>query len=271
MSDTPHSPGWWQAGDGRWYPPPPGLGDETPARPPMPAPDHPPSAVDPQASGPSAPLAPEPPSPRRRVGPVLISALSVLLVIALILGVSFAVSDHSSKTASANDRDYQLVINQLVDSEFTNLVFIETFWESYGQFTDEYNTASPAEQPAIAERWLDDIESQVAQFEDDLALIESDFALQSYKEGSIPDSIRDEAIAHYRTWSQWASEIVSIAREWLVLESSPLSLYGYVTEVAPNLDGRIESTFLQLCETLTETQPTNGSYEVTILEICETS
>ena len=271
MSDVPHSPGWWQAGDGRWYPPPPGLTDETPARPPMPAPDHPPYAIDPNASRPSAPLAPEPPAPRRRVGSVLVSTLAVLLVIALILGVSFAVSSDSSKTASASDRNYQLVMDQLVDSEFTNLVFIETFWDRYGQFTDEYNTASEAEQPAVVERWLEDIESQVAQFQDDLALIENNFASQTYKDGSIPDSIRNEAIAHYQTWDRWASEIVSIAREWITLETSSLSLYGYTTEVAPNLDGRIESTFTQLCTTLKETQPTDGSYKATIFDMCESS
>lgn len=237
----------------------------------MPAPDHPPYAIDPNASRPSAPLAPEPPAPRRRVGSVLVSTLAVLLVIALILGVSFAVSSDSSKTASASDRNYQLVMDQLVDSEFTNLVFIETFWDRYGQFTDEYNTASEAEQPAVIERWLEDIESQVAQFQDDLALIENNFASQTYKDGSIPDSIRNEAIAHYQTWDRWASEIVSIAREWITLETSSLSLYGYTTEVAPNLDGRIESTFTQLCTTLKETQPTDGSYKATIFDMCESS
>ena len=237
----------------------------------MPAPDHPPYAIDPNASRPSAPLAPEPPAPRRRVGSVLVSTLAVLLVIALILGVSFAVSSDSSNSASASDRNYQLVMDQLVDSEFTNLVFIETFWDRYGQFTDEYNTASEAEQPAVVERWLEDIESQVAQFQDDLALIENNFASQTYKDGSIPDSIRNEAIAHYQTWDQWASEIVSIAREWIALETSSLSLYGYTTEVAPNLDGRIESTFTQLCTTLKETQPTDGSYKATIFDMCESS
>jgi len=271
MSDVPHSPGWWQAGDGRWYPPPPGLGDETPARPPMPAPDHPPYAVAPNAMGSNAPLAPQPPARRPRVWPWLTGALGVLVVLAVVVGVAVAVSDHSSNVASAKDPDYQFVMDQLIDSEFTNLIFIETFWDRYGQFTDEYNSASDAEQAAVAERWLEDIESQVAQFQQDLDDIDADFATQSFKEGSIPDAIRDEAIAHYRTWARWAAEIVAIAEEWLVVETSPLSLYGYITEVAPNLDGRIEATFTQLCSTLDTTQPRDGSYTTTILEMCETS
>lgn len=203
--------------------------------------------------------------------PWLTGALSILLVIAMIIGVTVAVSDHSSKTASSRDPDYQIVMNQLVDSELTNLIFIETFWDRYGQFTDEYNTATDAEKPGIADQWLADIESQVAQFEDDLTQIENDYSLQPFENGSVPDSIRDHAIAHYRTWARWANEIVSIAREWLVVETSPLSLYGYVTEVAPNLDGRIESTFTELCATLDSTQPTDGSYSQTILDICTPS
>lgn len=271
MSDVPHSPGWWQAGDGRWYPPPPGLTDEMPARPPTPPPDHPPYAVDPRASVAAPPLAPVPTPQRRRAWPWFVSALAVLVVVALVVGVSVTVSDRSAKTASASDRNYQLVMNQLLESELTNLIFIETFWDSYGQFTDEYNSASEAEQPAIAERWLEEIEAQVRQFEVDLALIEDDFTAQSFEDSSIPDSIRNEAIAHYRTWERWAAEILSLAREWLTVETSPLSFYGYVTEVAPNLDSQIESTFLELCSTLDATQPNDGSYTATIIDICETS
>ena len=270
MSDVPHSPGWWQAGDGRWYPPPPGLSDETAARPPTPPPDHPPSPFDPTANRPLAPLAPEP--VRRRSGRrPLVGVIAVLLLVALIVGLTIAMSDRTSKTASADDPDYQQVIGQLLDSELTNLIFLETFWDSYGVFTDEWKTATDAERPAIAERWLEDLSSQVAQFADDLALIEDDYAVQKYKDGSVPDSVRDLAVSHYKSWAAWAAAVEGLAREWLKDPSSKLSLYGFITEVQPELDTRIESTFTQLCDTLSTTQPTDCSYVQTITDVCETS
>lgn len=269
MSDVPLSPGWWQAGDGRWYPPPPGLSDETAARPPTPPPDHPPSPFDPVAQRPSAPLAPEPTRARPRRRP-LVSVIAVLLLVALVVGLSVAMSDRTAKTASANDPAYQLVIGQVLDSELTNLIFIETFWDSYGMFTDEWRAATDAERPALAERWLDDLSAQTAQFANDLALIEDDLASQRYKDGSIPDSIRDLASSHYQTWANWAAEVEGLAREWLQDRSSRLSLYGFITEVQPELDVRIESTFTELCDTLSTTQPTDGSYLQTIVDICDT-
>ena len=270
MSDVPHSPGWWQAGDGRWYPPPPGLSDETAARPPTPPPDRPPSPFDPGAKRPLLPLPPEPDRQRARRGP-LVGVIAVLLVIALIVGLTIAISDRESKNASANDPAYQLVIEQVLDSELTNLIFLETFWDSYGVFTDEWRTATEAERPAIAERWLEDLSAQAAQFTDDLAYIEDDYTAQKYKDGSVPDSVRDLAVAHYQSWADWAAAVEGLARDWLRDPSSKLSLYGYITEVQPDLDTRIESTFTKLCETLTTTQPTDGSYLQTIADVCETS
>lgn len=272
MSDVPHSTGWWQAGDGRWYPPPPGLTDEMPARPPTPPPDHPPYAFDPMAQQPSAPLLPTPKPTRSRRTSLIIAGLAAVVVgtIILILGITFAVSDHASKTASSNDPKYQMVVEDLLESELTNLVFIETFWDGYGSFTDEWQGSTEAERPAVAARWFSDIESQVAQFQDDLQQIEDDYAARSYADGSIPDSIRDLAIDHYGTWQAWAAQIVSIANEWYSNESSSLSLYGYVTEMYPRLDSNIETSFMTLCETLNDTQPTDGSYMQTIFDICQT-
>ena len=273
MSDVPHSPGWWQAGDGRWYPPPPGLTDEMPARPPTPAPDHPPYAFDPTAQGPSTPLPPTPRPTRSRRSSLVIAGLAAMVVgvIILILGISIAVSDHASKTASSSDPNYQMAVEDLLDSELTNLVFIETFWDSYQSFHEEWLAATDAERPAIAERWFSDIDSQVAQFGVDLQQIEDDYANRSYEDGSVPDSIRDLAMNHYKTWQAWASQIVSIAHQWYGDRTSTLSLYGYVTEVQPGLDTNIETTFKALCATLSDTQPTDGSYTQTISDICQNS
>lgn len=271
MSDVPHSPGWWQAGDGRWYPPPPGLTDETPSRPPTPAPDHPPYPFDPNAQSPSAPLAPIPRPSRSRRRPLLISALALLLVGALLVVIGSAIVSDTSTTASSNDPKYQMAVEDLLDSELTNLVFIETFWDSYSQYREAWTAATDDERKALTEQWLSDIDTEVAQFQRDLQQIEDDYSTRTYADGSIPDSVRDLAMNHYKAWQRWAAAIVPIANDWLHDRTSTLSLYGYVTEVRPELDISIETTFKALCGTLRDTQPTDGSYMLTIDDICANS
>jgi len=195
----------------------------------------------------------------------------VLVAVALVAGLVLTVSEDSSTTASGTDPDYQLVIDDLLDSELTNLVFLETFWDGYRDFRQEWEAAAPAEQNAVAQRWFTDIESQVGQFRTDLEEILTDYNLRDFTNGSIPDEIRDLAIAHYRTWRNWAAQIISIATDWYNDRTSSLSLFGYVTEVEPELDSNIEETFLALCATLEDSQPTDGSYLQTITDICETS
>lgn len=271
MSDVPLRPGWWQAGDGRWYPPPPGLSDESHSRPPTPAPDHPPYAPRGEAARSSTPLPPTPERRPNRVRSSILAVVAVLVVAALVTSVVLVASDQSSTTASATDPDYQLVIDDLIDSELTNLIFLETFWDGYGAFRDEWEAASPAERPTVAQRWFSDIESQVAQFRADLEQIETDYTARDFANGSIPDEIRDLAIDHYRTWRNWAARIISIANDWYNDRTSTLSLYGYATEVQPELDARIESTFTALCATLEDTQPADGSFVSTITDICANS
>jgi hypothetical protein len=271
MSDVPLSPGWWQAGDGRWYPPPPGLTDEIPARPPTPAPDHPPYPFDPSAQRSFAPLAPIPRSRPSRRRPLLLAGLVLLLIGALLFGIGVSIVPDSSTTAKSNDPKYQMAVEDLVASEVTNLVFIETFWDSYTRYREEWTASTEAERPAITERWLSDIDAEVAQFQLDLQQIEDDYAARTYADGSIPDSVRDLAMNHYKAWQRWAAAIVPVANEWLQDRTSTLSLYGYVTEVRPELDTSIETTFKALCETLRDTQPTDGSYILTINDICANS
>ena len=50
MSDVSHGPGWWQASDGRWYPPQPAA----PAPPPPPPPGPPPQWGGPPAGSPKS-------------------------------------------------------------------------------------------------------------------------------------------------------------------------------------------------------------------------
>lgn len=268
MSDVPFSPGWWQAGDGRWYPPPPGLTDEMPARAPTPAPDHPPYAFDPNAQRPSAPLAPTTPRQRSRRRSLINAGVAAIVVGALILTIGIAVLPNSTKAASSSDPAYQMAVEDLLQSELTNLIFLETFWDGYNNFQEELKNASSGERAAIVERWLSESQSEVDQFQIDLQQIEDDFTGRSYKDGSFADSIRDLATNHYKTWQNWASQIMPIAIDWQNDRTSTLGLYGYVAEVQPALDIAIETTFTELCSTLITTQPSDGSYAQTIAEIC---
>ena len=263
MSDTPLAPGWWQAGDGRWYPPPPGLYDGMPSRPPTSAPDRHPH--DDAASG-----EPEPPlgARRGRTRAVVLGLLAVAVVIALVASLVVILPGGSTTTASAKDPNYQRVMGDLIESESTNLVFLETFWGGYSEFEQEMDASTPAERPAVARRWLSDIETQVAQFRVDLDQFEDTYLGRSFGAGTIPDEIRDLAIDHYRAWQRWASQIVTIANDWYGDRASNLSLFGYVTEVQPSLDIAIETTFTALCATLEETQPSDGSYVQLITDIC---
>jgi hypothetical protein len=271
MSDVPFSPGWWQAGDGRWYPPPPGLTDEMPARAPTPAPDHPPYAFDPNAQRPSAPLAPTPPRQRSRRRSLILAGVAAIVIGALILTIGIAILPNSTKAASSSDLAYQMAVEDLLQSELTNLIFLETFWDGYNNFQEELKNASSAERAAIVERWLSESQSEVDQFQIDLQQIEDDFTARSYKDGSFADSIRDLATNHYKTWQNWASQIMPIAIDWQKDRTSTLGLYGYVAEVQPALDIAIETTFTELCSTLITTQPSDGSYAQTIADICPDS
>lgn len=240
-------------------------------RPPTPAPDHPPHPYDPTTSAASTPLAPVHPPLRARRNTWIYGAIAALLLIVIIAGVSIAVSDRSSKTASSDDLNYQLMFADLQDSELTNLIFSDTFWESYEMFIDEFLASTPTQKTALIRQWLSDIDSQVTQFQNDLKQIQADYAARNYSDGSIPDSIRDLAVSHYMTWQQWNAAIVLIATAWVNDSSSSLSLYEYVGEVQPTLDSNIETSFKALCATLIETQPSDGYYAQAINDICATS
>jgi hypothetical protein len=188
-----------------------------------------------------------------------------------LFGVGVSIVPDSSKTAKASDAEYQMAIDDLLDSELINLIFIETFWDSYSRYREEWTASTEAERPEVTDRWLTEIDSEVAQFQLDLERIQADYAARDYPDGSIPDSVRDLAMIHYNAWQRWADEILTVANEWLQDRTSTLSLYGYTTEVSPELDTNIETTFNALCATLRETQPADGSYMLTINDICADS
>lgn len=283
MSDAPLGPDWWLAGDGKWYPSPPGLADDRSSRAPTPAPDHDPAAPAPRpgpfsagvyrAGRVGAPVAEEPPRRARRRALVM-GALVAILVVALVAGISVAVSGHSSTRASSNDPAYQQAIVDLLDSESTNIVFLQTFWEGYYAHLSGGPTApgsrgrSSSQMATVDAGWLDDMQSQVDQFSIDLAEIDTELDERPWSDGSVADRIRDLARDHYRTWQQWSREVPGLVRTWFATKS-PLELRSYLTTAGPELDTAIEQSFHALCDELTDTAPADGRFDATIAGICQ--
>jgi hypothetical protein len=102
VSDTSQGPGWWQASDGKWYPPQP------PSPPPPPAPPPPPSyALPPPPAG--AYAGPIGPPPKSGMSGCL-KAFLIVLVVSTVVGVGgciFAVSrvDDVVHNVDFNDSD----------------------------------------------------------------------------------------------------------------------------------------------------------------------
>lgn len=284
MSDTPTGPDWWQAGDGQWYPTPPGLTDSNASRPPTPPPDHDP---EPLTTGPSSPFsagvyragrlgadaeadAPETTSHRRRSLGVAIGA--GLLAVVLVLGTVAAVTGQSARRASSNDPSYQQAIVDLLGSERTNLVFIQTFWESYqaNRVAPSGTSRSGRSSGAVVmdASWFDDMQAQVGQFSQDLADIDAALEERPWSNGSVADEVRDLARSHYQTWQRWTNDIPALVRRWLETGST-VELATWLEDSAPQLDVAIERTFRDLCDALVETAPGDGRFDSTIVAICE--
>lgn len=278
VSDAPLGPDWWRAGDGKWYPAPPGLTDATTARPPTPPPDHDPvppvarstpfSAGVYRAGRLGAP-ATEPTPTRRRRGIVGIVA-AVLAVIVLVVGAAALVADRSSGRASSNDPTYQQAVVDLLGSERTNIVFLQTFWESHRSHLSGgpgARSGATAGSQDIDAGWIEDMQAQVDQFAIDLMVIDDSLEDRPWPDGSVADEIRDLARSHYRTWYRWTDEIPDIARQWVSSQSS-LALQDFIERTAPELGAAIDRTFRALCAALTETAPSDGRFDLTIADIC---
>lgn len=281
MSDTPPGPDWWQAGDGQWYPTPPGLTDSNASRPPTPPPDHDP---EPLATGPTSPFSAgvyragrigaediEDTAPhRRRSLGVAIGA--ALLAVVLVLGTVAAVTDHSSRRASSNDPSYQQAIVDLLGTEQTNLVFIQTFWESYeaNRIAPSTNARSGRSSGSVImdASWFEDMQAQVEQFSRDLTSIDADLEERPWSSDSVADEIRDLARSHYQTWQRWTNDIPALVHRWLETGST-VELATWLESSAPQLDAAIERTFQDLCDVLVETAPNDGRFDSTIIAICE--
>jgi hypothetical protein len=267
MSDESRGPGWWLAGDGKWYPPPPGISEPMPSRPPTPPPAHPPYAMNPGAMPPPAPPV-IPPSPSNRGKYWAMAVVAVALVIVMLGLVAGLTARHSATTAAPDNREYRLVITDIVDAETTNEIFLQTFWEGYQQFVNTWNNATPEERAQITQTWLTDARAQVAQFRLDLQDIDEMLNAERFDNGSIPDSLRDAAVTHYRSWQSWSARVPDLAAQWSSDETASGGLDAYIDGLEPSLGNDINTSFGQLCDTLTTTKPDNGNYDATISSIC---
>lgn len=280
MSDTPLGPHWWQAGDGKWYPAPPGLADDRSSRAPTPPPDHlpePPTRRTPlgvgvYGAGRVGALPDDAPERRRRGTALAVAVVAVFLVVALVAGVFELVSRHSAPRASSSDPSYQQAIVDLLDSESTNYVFLETFWDDYtanlssgGGGSNQRSGRSAT--ITIDSAWLDDMQAQVDQFAADLADIEQSLDDRPWRDGTVPDTIRDLASEHYRTWQQWTARIPELVRKWIATGPTT-DLSTYIDRTEPQLESDIERTFDALCSTLWSTAPSDGRFDSTIDGIC---
>lgn len=275
VSDAPLGPNWWQAGDGKWYPAPPGLdGSSAPA--PTPPPDHDPVppvrraplAVGVYGAGRAGLVVEEPTPARHRGRSLLLGVVGVLVILGLLGGLFTAVVDRSSARASSDDRAYQQAIVDLLDSEQTNLVFLQTFWEDHTAHMADSVLRSGRITGAVDTGWLDDMQAQIDQFALDLIAIDALLEERPWSQGSVPDTIRDKARVHYQTWQRWVNDLPALARAWIATPQA-IDLQSWIDEKAPQLGIAIDETFRELCATLAETAPSDGRFDSTIAEICE--
>lgn len=277
MSDAPLGPHWWRAGDGKWYPAPPGLADDGSSRAPTPPPDHrpePPVRRAPLGIGVygagrlGAPPVAES-EPRHRGRTIVLGVVGAILVIVLLTGVSGLVSRHSGRRAASSDPAYQQAMVDLLGSERANYVFLDTFWDDYRAHLSTSTTGSSRSRTvtSIDPAWLDDVQAQVDQFSLDLAAIDASLADRPWRDGTIADEIRDLARTHYQTWQRWAHDIPQLARQWVAGPPS-VDLTTFLERTAPQLDAAIDQTFTALCSALQSTAPADGRFDATITGIC---
>lgn len=280
MSDAPLGPHWWQAGDGKWYPAPPGLADDRTWRAPTPAPDHAPEppvrraplGVGVYGAGRVGTPPPTGPPTDRRGRRIALGVVAVFLVAALVAGVTELVSRHSGGRASSNDPTYQQAMVDLLGSETTNEVFLETFWDDYTAHLSGGGTGSatrPGRSAAVTvdAGWLDDMQAQVDQFSTDLDAIDKSLAERPWRDGTIADEIRDLARDHYAAWKDWTEQLPDLARQWLA-EPPSAGLTTWLDRNAAALEDAIDDTFTALCDALQTTAPADGRFDATIAGIC---
>lgn len=266
MSDAPQGPGWWYAADGKWYPPPPVMSSEVPARPPTPAPDHPPYGMAPDASGFPTHSPEAVPSRSRNKALFAVSAVAVILAFTVV-GLIVALVGRSGSNFRSADQQYEVVVTDVIDAESINNTFLETFWQGYVTYIARWNAAPESVREEITLQWLDDAQSEIGQFRQDLQGIDAALTARAFDDASRADEVRDAAVAHYRSWQNWAADMPGLVDEWSDADTDA-TLDEYIDITEPELGEDINGSFLDLCDSLSDNEPSDGSYESTIYEIC---
>jgi len=265
MTDTPQGAGWWLAIDGKWYPPQPEFTNELPSRPPTAAPDHPPHGTGPGAYPSQLAYAPAP--PQRNKALFAVSAVAVVLLLTVV-GLVIALAQNSGSNFRSTSKQYEVVVTDVVDSESINEIFLETFWQDYLTYTKRLSAVPAADRAAVTQEWLDSLDAQVGQFQQDLQNIDAALGARAFDNGTPADDVRDAAQAHYRSWQRWTNDIPQLAVAWNT-DPSAQKFDAYIDKVKPELGDAISKTFYALCDSLSAGEPSDGSYETIIFDICK--
>ena len=278
MSDRPQDTNdaplpQWQAADGSWHPHPPGLDGRVNSVAPTPPPSHPPYSLRPEPraetiwSTPSA----ETVRPRRR-SIVALSGLCFLLgAIAIFFAfIAFTREDRDLRSA---DEQFDVVIQNVIDAENINKTFLDTFYSSIAIFLAQVEDQPAEQRLALGEQWFDEMSAQLDQFQNDLYLIDAAFTALALDENDPADTVRDNAVSHYRSWKEWVGAVPNDVREWLdgneFKSSQRPSVIDDLDQAEESINAEITRTFENLCDSLSQFQPLDGSYEVTVFEICQ--
>lgn len=265
----------WQAADGSWHPHPPGLDGRVSSVAPTPPPSHPPYSLRPEPraetvwSTPSA----QPERPKRR-SIVALSGLSFLLAAIAIFFAVIAFTRDEPNLRSANE-EFNVVVQNIVDAENINKTFLDTFYTSLSIFIAQVESQPVERRRALGEQWYEEMTAQVGQFANQLQVIDAAFTALALDENESADTVRDHAVSHYRAWKDWVEAVPRDVQVWLGGSEFSTSQRPDVIDdlqlVEATINEEIEQTFENLCDSLSQLQPLDRSYEVQVFDICQPS
>lgn len=206
------------------------------------------------------------PTRSRNKALLAVSAVAVILAFTVIGLIAALVGRGGSNFRSA-DEQFDVVVTDVVDAESINTTFLETFWQGYLTYIARWNAAPEAQREGITLQWLDDAQAEIAQFRQDLQGIDATFTARAFDDGSRADHVRDAAVTHYRSWKDWAADMPALATSWSRADTD-ITLDEYVDANEPALGDQINGSFQGLCDSLSDSEPSDGSYESTIRDIC---
>ena len=263
----------WQAADGSWHPHPPGLDGRVSSVAPTPPPSHPPFSLRPEPRAETIWSTPstETVRPRRR-GIVALSGLCFLLGAIAIFFAVIAFTREDRNLRSANEQ-FDVVIQNVIDAENINKTFLDTFYSSIAIFLAQVENQPTERRLALGEQWFEELSAQLRQFESDLYVIDAAFTALALDENKPADTVRDHAVSHYRSWKEWVSAVPQDVREWLggneFTRSPRPTVIDDLDQAEESINAEITLTFENLCDSLSQLQPLDGSYEVTVFQICQ--